>query len=150
MLRRASHLRAAVGLVRFMSGEDGRLKSPPGISLCHQHLASALLRTRYKSAAILSVLAGNTGLCCRKNEERKLHMIDTYMTHAQTCLHNCTHAPVYLHPLIHTLVLHPMLGLTYSTLVYLTRACRFPSGTIVVLSWGCALTVVTDWSLLIC
>lgn len=46
--RLASHLRAAAGLVRFMSREDGRLRSPPGISLCHQHLASTLPRTRRK------------------------------------------------------------------------------------------------------
>lgn len=30
----------AAGLVRFMLREDGRLKAPAGISLCHQRLAS--------------------------------------------------------------------------------------------------------------
>ena len=48
MLGLASHRGAAAGLVRFMSCEDGRLRSPPGISLCHQHLASTLPRTSRK------------------------------------------------------------------------------------------------------
>lgn len=42
MLRWTTHSGAAAGLVHFMSCEDGYLKSPPGISLCHQHLASTL------------------------------------------------------------------------------------------------------------
>lgn len=34
------------GLARFVSREDGRLRSPPGISLCHQRSASTLRRSR--------------------------------------------------------------------------------------------------------
>lgn len=39
---RQAILGAAAGLVRFMLREDGRLRSPAGVSLCHQRLASTL------------------------------------------------------------------------------------------------------------
>lgn len=40
MLRLASHLGAAPSIVRITLYEDGYLKGPAGISLCHQHLIS--------------------------------------------------------------------------------------------------------------
>lgn len=46
MLRLASRFWAAVGPVHFTLCEDGRLKSPPGIFLCQQRLASTVLQTR--------------------------------------------------------------------------------------------------------
>lgn len=119
--RPAAHPGGAAGLVCFMSREDGRMKGPPGIPLCHQHLASTLSANVVGAAASLASAAGINAL-------RRFASTDPSWT--------CTwFSPPP--PKTHHMCIWP-------------AHVRFPTGTMVVLSWGCALTVVTDWSLLIC
>lgn len=65
--RRAAHPGGAAGLVRFMSREDGRLKGPRGIALCHQRLASMLSANVVGAAAAPASAAG-------MNTQRNLYM----------------------------------------------------------------------------
>lgn len=67
MPRRATHPGGAAGLVRFMSCEDGRLKGPRGIALCHQRLASMLSANVVGAAAAPASAAG-------MNVQRNLYM----------------------------------------------------------------------------
>lgn len=124
--RRAAHPGGAAGLVRFMSREDGRLRGPRGIALCHQRLASML------SANVVGA-AARAGLRRRnKCAEKFVH----------GCIH--WHLRWTLPPWCSPPPPEPRRMWIWSGHVW------FPTGTMAVLSWGCALTVVTDWSLLIC
>lgn len=96
--RRATHPGGAAGLVRFMSREDGRLKGPQGISLCHQHLASML------PANVVGVAAA---LASQQKKNAQSREISTWM-HPPT-LQIQAHAMVFTSK-------NPPYG-------YLTRAC---------------------------
>lgn len=78
--RRATHPGGAAGLVRFMSREDGRLKGPPGISLCHQRLASMLPRKCRRRGCLAGLRRRNKRaekICARTCPQ-------TFQTHAHT------------------------------------------------------------------
>lgn len=92
--RRATHPGGAAGLVRFMSREDGRLKGPPGISLCHQRLASMLLANVVGVAASPASAAGINAP--RKFVHGRVHRHFRHM-HTHMVLTSATKNPPYVH-----------------------------------------------------
>lgn len=66
-----------------MSREDGRLKGPRGISLCHQRLASTLPANVVGAAAALASAAGI-------NAQRNLYM-DASTDTSDRCFHHGFH-----------------------------------------------------------